>query len=94
MKIILSIMESDYDLLERVLSCGRPAIIVNIPEELFKISFQIGVFPERVFNLALADKRLDCAIFGFSVAADDKKRLWKLSEIKELLPADCELISL
>lgn len=91
MNIILSIMESDYDLLEQVLSCGRPALIIHRPEEMFRISFQIGVFPERIFNLAWV--RLDCAIFGFDVDVANK-RLWTWKEIKELLPADCELIPL
>ena len=57
-----------YGWLAQILeSCGCPFVIVHYPEALYKLSFQMGLFPERVcswvYNSNTARQHRDVAFF-------------------------------
>jgi len=63
-----------YEMLARVFN-GRKLVVVHYPEEIYKIAFQIGDFPEKVvswvYNSNTAKQHRDIAFFG--VKPDFKK---------------------
>jgi DNA modification methylase len=62
--------EEDYfELLNDVLFArGNPFVVIHYPESLYKLSFQVGVFPERVvswvYNSNTPRQHRDIAFFG------------------------------
>jgi len=63
-----------YEMLGEVFS-GRKFVVVHYPEEIYKIAFQIGEFPEKVvswvYNSNTAKQHRDIAFFG--IKPDFKK---------------------
>ena len=61
--------EDYYDLLDQVFFSRRnPFVVIHYPESLYKISFQCGVFPEKVvswvYNSNTPKQHRDIAFFG------------------------------
>ena len=61
--------EQYYSFLDDVLSMYYiPFVVIHYPEALYKLSFQVGVFPERVvswvYNSNTAKQHRDIAFFG------------------------------
>jgi site-specific DNA-methyltransferase (adenine-specific) len=62
-------MESEeyYEMLASVLQYG-PFVVIHYPEEIYKIAFQVGEFPEKVvswvYNSNTAKQHRDIAFFG------------------------------
>lgn len=65
-----------YEMLKSVLTTnGFPFVVIHYPEELYKLSFQVGVFPEKVvswvYNSNTAKQHRDIAFF--KIKPDFKK---------------------
>ena len=61
--------EEYYSFLDEVFGlCGFPFVVIHYPECLYKISFQTGMFPEKVvswvYNSNTAKQHRDIAFFG------------------------------
>lgn len=60
--------EDDYYTLMGEVFSLCPSVIIHYPEQLYKIAFQIGMFPERVvswvYNSNTAKQHRDIAFFG------------------------------
>ncbi len=56
-----------YNMLEEVFSYS-PFVVIHYPEEIYKIAFQVGLFPEKVvswvYNSNTAKQHRDIAFFG------------------------------
>jgi DNA modification methylase len=74
--------EEYFDLLDKVLF-GRhnPFVVIHYPESLYKISFQCGVFPERVvswvYNSNTPRQHRDIAFFGVKPDFTKVKQAYK-----------------
>lgn len=74
--------EKYYEMLSEVLLFNRnPFVVVHYPECLYKISFQTGVFPERVvswvYNSNTAKQHRDIAFFGVKPDFNKVKQPYK-----------------
>ena len=63
--------EEYYEWLSSILGNGmNPCVVIHYPESLYRLSFQMGVFPERVvswvYNSNTARQHRDIAYFGVS----------------------------
>ena len=74
-----------------------PSIIVHYPEQLYKLSFQIGKFPEKViswvYNSNTAKQHRDIAFFGIKPNMNQVRQPYKNpndKRIKERIARGCE----
>lgn len=74
-----------------------PSIIVHYPEQLYKLSFQIGKFPEKViswvYNSNTAKQHRDIAFFGIKPNMNQVRQPYKNpndKRIKERIAKGCE----
>lgn len=71
-----------YNFLDCLFSMYRfPFVIIHYPEALYKISFQVGVFPEKVvswvYNSNTAKQHRDIAFFGIKPNFNQVKQPYK-----------------
>ncbi len=71
-----------YDFLDNIFSMYRfPFVVIHYPESLYKISFQVGVFPEKVvswvYNSNTAKQHRDIAFFGIKPDFSKVKQPYK-----------------
>lgn len=85
-----------YEMLLYVIN-DLPSIIVHYPEQLYKLSFQIGKFPEKViswvYNSNTAKQHRDIAFFGIKPNMNQVRQPYKNpndKRIKERIARGCE----
>lgn len=71
-----------FEWLEAVLTCrGLPFVVIHYPEALYKLSFQVGLFPNRViswvYNSNTARQHRDIAFFGVQPNFNKVKQPYK-----------------
>jgi DNA modification methylase len=74
--------EEYFEMLESVLfSRTNPFVVIHYPESLYKLSFQVGVFPERVvswvYNSNTPRQHRDIAFFGIKPDFTQVKQPYK-----------------
>ena len=85
-----------YEMIEFFIN-DLPSVIIHYPEQLYKISFQIGKFPEKViswvYNSNTAKQHRDIAFFGIKPNMNQVKQPYKNpnnKRIKERIARGCE----
>lgn len=85
-----------YEMIEFFIN-DLPSVIIHYPEQLYKISFQIGKFPEKViswvYNSNTAKQHRDIAFFGIKPNMNQVKQPYKNPNdkiIKERITRGCE----
>lgn len=71
-----------YEFLQEVLTLnGFPFVVIHYPEQLYKLSFQVGLFPEKVvswvYNSNTAKQHRDIAFFGIKPDFNKVKQPYK-----------------
>lgn len=74
--------EEYYSFLDNLLSMYKfPFVIIHYPEALYKISFEVGIFPEKVvswvYNSNTAKQHRDVAFFGIKPDFNKVKQPYK-----------------
>lgn len=73
--------ETDYYSMLNFFFADFPSVIIHYPEQMYKIAFQIGKFPERViswvYNSNTAKQHRDIAFFGIKPDMNKIKQPYK-----------------
>lgn len=78
-----------YEMLESVLTTnGFPFVVVHYPEELYKLSFKVGIFPEKivswVYNANTKKQHRDIAFFKIKPDFSKVKQPYKNQNDKRI----------
>lgn len=77
-----------YEMLQQVFQYS-PFVVIHYPEEIYKIAFQVGQFPEKVvswvYNSNTAKQHRDIAFFGVKPDFKRVRTTIKIQQTKELL---------
>lgn len=82
--------EEYYEFLQEVLTLnGFPFVVIHYPEQLYKLAFQVGLFPEKVvswvYNSNTSKQHRDIAFFGIKPDFNKVKQPYKNPNDKRII---------